>query len=84
MSKLRFNAVATATNRAKATVQIPESKISDYFASNVFTTDTMRQYLSKDAFQNMLNSINAGAKLDRVVADQVASAMKSWAISKGA
>jgi glutamine synthetase len=44
----------------------------------------MRQHLSKEAFQQLQNVINKGEKIDRRIADQVATAIKSWAISKGA
>jgi len=44
----------------------------------------MREYLPSEAFKSMMASVNSGARLDRKNADQVASAMKDWAISKGA
>ena len=40
--------------------------------------------LSKEAFQQLQNVIKKGEKIDRRIADQVAAAIKSWAISKGA
>lgn len=59
-------------------------KISDYFAENVFTEEAMKSYLSEDAFQSVMSATKTGQKIDRKTADQVAAAMKSWAISKGA
>jgi glutamine synthetase len=44
----------------------------------------MKKYLSEDAFYGVKEAINAGTKIDRGTADQVAAAMKSWAIEKGA
>jgi glutamine synthetase len=44
----------------------------------------MREYLPSDAFKSMQESIQNGTRLDRKMADQVASAMKDWAITKGA
>jgi glutamine synthetase len=58
--------------------------VSDYFGENTFNQAVMRQYLSKEAFQQLQNVINTGEKIDRRIADQVATAIKSWAISKGA
>jgi len=43
----------------------------------------MRQYLTKDAFKGVMSAIYDGTKIDRKIADQVASSMKEWALSKG-
>ncbi|MGB1204070.1 MAG: glutamine synthetase III [Chitinophagales bacterium] len=84
MSNIRFRAIERLRQRKKIDVKLPSDKISDYFATNVFTIETMQRYLSKEAFNSMIGSIEAGKKIDRKIADQVASAMKSWAMSKGA
>ncbi len=73
-----------ATNRDKIDVKRPSNKISDFYAQNVFTLETMQNYLSKEAYKSVLSSINEGTKIDTSIADQVASAMKAWAIEKGA
>ena len=56
---------------------------SDLFGKNVFNENTMRHYLTKDAFIGVMNAIQFGKKIDRNIADQVASSMKDWALSKG-
>ena len=61
-----------------------EGRVSDLFAKNVFHADIMREYLPSDAYKSMMESIQSGTRLDRKMADQVASAMKDWAITKGA
>ncbi len=61
-----------------------DGKISDLYGENVFHLDVMREYLPSDAFKSMLRVIETGDRLDRSVADQVASAMKDWALTKGA
>ncbi len=61
-----------------------DGKISEIYGENVFHIDVMREYLPSDAFKSMLKVIDNGDRLDRSVADQVASAMKDWAITKGA
>ncbi|MCL4136681.1 UNVERIFIED_CONTAM: hypothetical protein GTU68_030217 [Idotea baltica] len=43
----------------------------------------MRQYLTKEAYQGVMNAIQHGTKIDRKIADQVAASMKDWALSKG-
>ncbi|HYV92094.1 MAG TPA: glutamine synthetase III [Chitinophagales bacterium] len=59
-------------------------KVSDFFAENVFTEQAMKSYLSEDAFISVMTAIRTGQRIDRKIADQVASAMKSWAMQKGA
>ena len=44
----------------------------------------MRQAMTREAFESVMNAIRYGEKIDRRVADQVAAAMRDWAISKGA
>ena len=40
--------------------------------------------MTKEAFNSVMNAIQYGEKIDRKVADQVAAAMRDWAISKEA
>jgi len=83
MSNIRFKALELAISRPKRTIET-HGKVSDYFGENTFNQAVMHQYLSKEAFQQLQNVINKGEKIDRRIADQVATAIKSWAISKGA
>jgi glutamine synthetase len=43
----------------------------------------MREYLTKEAFSSIMDAIKKGSKIQRHIADQVAVAMKDWAMSKG-
>ncbi len=61
-----------------------DGKISDIFGENVFHLEVMREYLPSEAYKSMLQVVQDGVQLDRRIADQVASAMKDWAITKGA
>jgi glutamine synthetase len=54
------------------------------FGSNVFSKSVMQQRLPKYVFKSVMSTIEHGAKLDQSVADAVASAMKDWALEKGA
>ena len=54
------------------------------FGANVFSETVLRQYLNKEAFSKITEAIVKGAAIDRVLADQIAAAMKTWALSKGA
>ncbi|MFM7758340.1 MAG: glutamine synthetase III [Crocinitomicaceae bacterium] len=59
-------------------------KLSDLFGKNVFHAEQMREYLPSDTYKLIMDCITNGTRLERKIADQVASAMKDWAISKGA
>lgn len=84
MSTLRFKALETVQHRKTIIVTAPSTKVSDYFSSNVFNEDAMKTYLSKEAYSAVHNAIKEGSKIDRSIADQVASGMKNWALNKGA
>ncbi len=58
--------------------------LENYFGSNVFNKEAMKQYLSQDAYKKLEETINEGKELELDVADKVAVAMKNWSISKGA
>ncbi|MCA9400064.1 MAG: glutamine synthetase III [Candidatus Omnitrophica bacterium] len=58
--------------------------VPDYYGENVFNIKTMKQYLSDKAFKSLSKTIKESGKLDPSIADEVAEAMKKWAISKGA
>lgn len=84
MTNLRLKSIERVSEHKHADSQNQGKKISDYFAENVFTEAVMKSYLSEDAFLSVMSATKTGQKIDRKIADQVASAMKSWAISKGA
>ncbi len=58
--------------------------IKDIFAEEVFTDEVMRRYMSEDAYRALKDVIARGDELPRSIADEVASAMKTWAVEKGA
>ncbi len=82
MSTLRFKAVQLAQNRKPVEV-VEDKRRSEIFGANVFNEYSMRQYLTSDAFKGVMNAIQHGKKIDRKIANQVASSMKDWALSKG-
>ncbi|HEU4742935.1 MAG TPA: glutamine synthetase III [Meiothermus sp.] len=57
---------------------------SEVFASDVLTTDELRQRVSKPVWKSLLATIERGAPIDPAIADTVALAMKTWAMEKGA
>ena len=85
MSSLRFKALEMLSFkdfRKDNAVTVP-AKLSELFCQNVFSEETMREYLTKEAFTSIQNAIKRGSKIQRDVADQIAVAMKDWALSKG-
>jgi glutamine synthetase len=82
MGKLRFKAIENAQNRKPLEVKELQKR-SDLFGKNVFNENTMRQYLTKEAYKGVMSAIEHGNKIDRKIADQVSSSMKEWALSKG-
>ncbi|MBX7226876.1 MAG: glutamine synthetase III [Chitinophagales bacterium] len=84
MSKTRFNAISAFSGRPKINVEMPSEKISDFYAESVFSDKIIKEYLTKESFSRLQECIKGGTKIDRDLADQVASAMKAWALKKGA
>ncbi len=58
--------------------------ISDYYGENTFSIKTMRNYLTEEAYNSLHETISKRKALDPAIADEIASAMKTWAIEKGA
>ena len=58
--------------------------VLELFASNVFTNNVMKKYLSKDKCNKLKEIINNKLELDNDLAKDVAEAMKNWAIDNGA
>jgi len=84
MAVIRFKALEQVFNRKPNHVSPPSDKTSDYFAINVFDKIKMQKYLSKDAFNHVMDSIDKGTPIDRKKADSVAAGMKAWATERGA
>ncbi|NOY76149.1 MAG: glutamine synthetase type III [Kiritimatiellaeota bacterium] len=61
-----------------------EKSVLDFYGEDVFNAKTMREYLPKQVYKKLLATIQKGAMLDAGIADDVANAMRRWAIGKGA
>ncbi|MBO5826841.1 MAG: glutamine synthetase III [Treponema sp.] len=62
-----------------ATVNVPE-----IFGSMVFNQSVMKEMLPEETYNALKNTMEDGTPLDLEAANQIAEAMKNWAISKGA
>lgn len=58
--------------------------VIEEFGVDVFNEETMKQRLPKNVFKALKKTIAEGKELDSSISDVVASAMKDWAIEKGA
>jgi glutamine synthetase len=59
------------------------SRITAIFGDNVFTPKTAREFLSDEAYKSLMSSVKAGQKIDRSMANQIASGIRAWAEAKG-
>jgi glutamine synthetase len=79
---LRFNAINNLSTGNEVPVQ-NHAKITAIFGENVFTLKTAREFLSDEAYKSLIGSIKAGQKIDRSMANQIASGIRGWAETKG-
>ncbi len=79
----RLQAIYEITNREPMPSAAPAS-LEDLWATDVFNLAKMQERLPKTVFKSVKKTIQSGAALDPSVADTVATAMKDWALSKGA
>ena len=57
---------------------------ANIYGANVFSSAVQRQRLPEDAFLELQETLESGGLMDPALADAVASAMKEWAMEKGA
>ncbi len=58
--------------------------VIENFGTMVFNDSVMRERLPKHIYQSLKKTMNEGSELEKSLADVVASAMKDWAVEKGA
>lgn len=85
-SAARLQAIEAVTNYRPISEPLSFSKVpaNEIFGTNVFGRAAMKARLPKPVYQSLIATINHGTALDPSIADTVASAMKEWAIEKGA
>jgi len=59
-------------------------RVSSYFGENTFNMETMQRYISKDTMEAFKAWLSEGKIISLEQANEIAEAMKEWAISKGA
>jgi glutamine synthetase len=82
----RLWAVGAAMSRSIRSV--PElsggAKVVEVFGSNTFDVSAMKEKLPKPVFKSLQETIRRGTRLDPAIANEVAHAIKEWALGKGA
>ncbi len=61
-----------------------ERELTEYFGENTFNEATMKKFLATETYDALKRTIETGEELTPEVAEAVATAMKEWALSKGA
>ncbi|MFW6044101.1 MAG: glutamine synthetase III, partial [Marinilabiliaceae bacterium] len=84
MAKLRFSALDDLLKRVPKKVEGTRIPTSNYFGEMVFDRHKMKKYLSKEAFEHVIQAMEKGTRIDRRMADQIALGMKAWAMENGA
>lgn len=84
MGNIRFEALKTAFGHSTVAVEVPEGKVKDYFARDVFTRERMKEYIAQDVLDQLLDDVDNGRTIHRDIAGSVAIGIRKWAIERGA
>jgi glutamine synthetase len=86
MSNPRYDAIKAIAAARHQLNRLDFKKIhaKELYGTNVFNEEVQQARLPKPIFKALQKTIKLGAPLDPSIADAVASAMKDWAVEKGA
>jgi glutamine synthetase len=87
MSKViaRFDTLAAAKYESTPSAEKHHrTNLEEVFGENVFGLHQMKSRMPSAKYEALLSTIENGTELDASVAEAVASAMKEWALEKGA
>lgn len=83
MAHLRFNSFENFSKRELLPSEKSLFIFSENFGLKVFDKRKMQKYLSHEIYEKLTSTIEEGSVLDLATADQVAAALKSWALDNG-
>ena len=83
MATFRKMALCEASTHKEARYYRENGPVSSYFGVNVFDLEKMRRYMSQSAFDAVQAAVKEGRKIDRKDANEIATAMKTWALEMG-
>jgi len=81
---MRFKALEIAITRTRRSVDPGMLTVSEYFGEQTFSPMAMEKYLPAEDHHELITTINQGGKIGRDLADKVATALRDWAVAKGA
>ena len=84
MSNIRFEALKTAFEHKPTAVEMPEGKVKDYFAQDVFTREKMKEYIAQEVLDQLFDDVDNGRTIHRDIANVVAIGIRKWAMDHGA
>ena len=79
-----MNAWKKTTHGKERNTMAKKERLPELFGSMVFNEETMKERLSGATFRAWKKCVDAGEQLDLQAANEIAEAMKQWAIEKGA
>jgi glutamine synthetase len=81
----RFDTLAAAKYDSTPSVEKQHrTDLEEVFGENLFGLHQMKSRIPSAQYEALLSTVQNGTELDASVADAVASAMKDWALEKGA
>lgn len=81
----RLWAISEISKRVPRVVPSMEGgKVSEFFGSNTFNEKVMSDKLPRGIYKELIRTIRQGEKLNPAIANEVAHAVKEWALDKGA
>lgn len=84
MSNIRFEALKTAFGHKPTEVEMPEGKVKNYFAQDVFTREKMKEYIAQEVLDQLFDDVDNGRTIHRDIANVVAIGIRKWAMDHGA
>ena len=82
---VRLQAIAAVEGHVPPPISFdPGEEPGEVFGANVFSLTVMQKRLPKSVYKSVVSTIEKSTPLDPDMADAVASAMKDWALEKGA
>jgi len=84
MATLRQQALLKAQSRQRLPITSPSLKTSEFFGSLVFGKKQMKECLAPSVYRKVDEAIERGSRIDAITAEEIATAVKTWALGKGA
>ncbi len=58
-------------------------RVSEYFGCNTFGLDQLKDKVSKDSYELLMNMVHRGSRLSKAAADEIANVIKDWSLAQG-